>query len=128
MVEPSPPAAAVSPQAARGRRRSKLESTTLYFTGVRGLSRERVGHVDRDGSGGTVSRARAAVPAFVDVLYALPLLSSMATGSSGPMSTQSVQPSMHFDRSMVTGASARWGAKGMAVSGKVVRRRGTRSE
>lgn len=32
------------------------------------------------------------------------------------MSTQSVQPSMHFDSSMVTGTSARWGAKGMAVS------------
>lgn len=37
------------------------------------------------------------------------------------MSTQSVQPSMHFDSSMVTGTSARWGAKGMAVSRKVVR-------
>ncbi|GGZ63507.1 hypothetical protein GCM10010301_40770 [Streptomyces plicatus] len=35
------------------------------------------------------------------------------------MSTQSVQPSMHFDSSMVTGTSARWGTKGMAVSRNV---------
>src|SRR3954471_14799323 len=43
----------------------------------------------------------------------------MARESSGHMSTQSVQPSMHFDSSMVTGTSARWGDKGMAVSAKV---------
>src|SRR3954451_12140673 len=52
-------------------------------------------------------------------MYALPVLSSMARESSGHMSTQSVQPSMHFDSSMVTGTSARWGDKGMAVSAKV---------
>src|ERR687884_1839308 len=51
-------------------------------------------------------------------MYALPLLSSMARESSGHMSTQRVQPSMHFDSSMVTGTSARWGTKGMAVSRK----------
>src|SRR3954451_7798728 len=49
----------------------------------------------------------------------------MARESSGHMSTQRVQPSMHFDSSMVTGTSARWGAKGMAVSRK---RLGKRSE
>src|SRR5205085_11739163 len=58
-------------------------------------------------------------------MYALPVLSSMARESSGHMSTQRVQPSMHFDSSMVTGTSARWGAKGMAVSRK---RLGKRSE
>src|SRR5438128_1122336 len=61
-------------------------------------------------------------------MYALPLLSSMARQSSGHMSTQSVQPSMHFDSSMVTGTSARWGAKGMAVSRKVEQRKGRASE
>src|SRR5689334_15081975 len=59
-------------------------------------------------------------------MYALPLLGSMARESSGHMSTQRVQPSMHFDSSMVTGTSARWGAKGMAVSRKRARRVGSR--
>jgi hypothetical protein len=36
---------------------------------------------------------------------------------------------MHFDSSMVTGTSARWGAKGMAVSRKVeLREKGSEGE
>src|SRR3954470_21292958 len=49
-------------------------------------------------------------------MWALPVSGSMASESSGHMSTQRVQPSMHRDSSMVTGTSARWGASGMAVS------------
>src|SRR3954465_160176 len=49
-------------------------------------------------------------------MYALPLSSRIARESSGHMSTQSVQPSMHWDSSMVTGTSARCGTRGMAVS------------
>lgn len=44
-------------------------------------------------------------------MKALPLSGLIASESSVHMSTQSVQPSMHFDSSMVTGTSARWGGQ-----------------
>src|ERR1700693_3496799 len=46
-------------------------------------------------------------------MYALPVSGSMASESSGQMSTHSVQPSMHKDASMVTGTSTLFSTKGM---------------
>src|SRR3954454_12356206 len=54
-------------------------------------------------------------------MWALPVSGSIASESSGHMSTHRVQPSMHRDSSMVTGTSARWGTTGMAVSREGVR-------
>src|SRR3954463_15074204 len=65
---PPSPASALPPQAGRGSRsRAADMAMTVRFMGVRDLSPEQVGHVDRHGSGGTAGRARAAVPALVDV-------------------------------------------------------------